>query len=129
MPISASNKNSAGKNPPPDKVLVQIANYVNDYPVTRVASYRIARYCLMDALGCALEALNYPACTKLLGPFVPGTIVPNGAKVPGTQFQLDPVRAAFNIGAMIRWVDFNDGFAQGDILPTILGAFSPPPTT
>ena len=62
----------------------------------------------MDTLGCGIEALEYPACTKLLGPIVPGTIVPNGAKVPGTQFQLDPVQAAFNIGAMIRWLDFND---------------------
>jgi 2-methylcitrate dehydratase len=62
----------------------------------------------IDTLGCGLEALSYPACTKLLGPVVPGTVVPNGAKVPGTQFQLDPVQAAFNIGAMIRWLDFND---------------------
>ena len=62
----------------------------------------------MDTLGCGFEALEYPACTKLLGPIVPGTVVPNGAKVPGTQFQLDPVQAAFNIGAMIRWLDFND---------------------
>jgi 2-methylcitrate dehydratase len=62
----------------------------------------------MDTLGCGLEALSYPACTKLLGPIVPGTVVPNGAKVPGTQFQIDPIQAAFNIGAMIRWLDFND---------------------
>ncbi len=69
---------------------------------------RTARYCLIDTLGCGLEALEYPACTKLLGPIVPGTVVPNGARVPGTNFQLDPVQAAFNIGAMIRWLDFND---------------------
>jgi 2-methylcitrate dehydratase len=62
----------------------------------------------MDTLGCGLEALEFPACTKLLGAIVPGTMVPNGAKVPGTQFQLDPVQAAFNIGTMIRWLDFND---------------------
>src|SRR4051812_9409718 len=62
----------------------------------------------MDTLGCGLEALEYPACTKLLGPIVPGTVVPNGAKVPGTQFQLDPIQAAFNIGTIIRWLDFND---------------------
>src|ERR1700685_1146495 len=62
----------------------------------------------MDTLGCGLEALEYPACTKLLGPIVPGTVIPNGARVPGTSFQLDPVQAAFNIGAMIRWLDFND---------------------
>ncbi|NGE23091.1 2-methylcitrate dehydratase, partial [Klebsiella pneumoniae] len=67
-----------------------------------------AYYCFLDTLGCGLEALEYPACKKMLGPVVPGTIVPNGAKVPGTQFQLDPVQAAFNIGAMIRWLDFND---------------------
>ena len=67
-----------------------------------------AHYCLLDTLGCGLEALEYPACKKLLGPIVPGTVVPNGVRVPGTQFQLDPVQAAFNIGAMIRWLDFND---------------------
>ena len=67
-----------------------------------------ARYCLIDTLGCGLEALEYPACTKLLGPIVPGTVVPHGARVPGTSYQLDPVQAAFNIGAMIRWLDFND---------------------
>jgi 2-methylcitrate dehydratase len=94
--------------PEPDKVLTQIADYVTQYEVTSKEAYETARYCLMDTLGCGLEALEYPACTKLLGPIVPGTIVPNGAKVPGTQFQLDPVQAAFNIGAMIRWLDFND---------------------
>jgi len=72
------------------------------------AAYDTARYCLMDTLGCGLEALEYPACTKLLGPIDPATVTPNGAKVPGTKFQLDPVQAAFNIGAMIRWLDFND---------------------
>src|SRR5437899_1625972 len=70
-------------------------------------AYDTARNCLIDTLGCGLEALEYPACTKLLGPIIPGTTVPNGAKVPGTQFQLDPVQAAFNIGAMIRWLAFN----------------------
>jgi 2-methylcitrate dehydratase len=94
--------------PKPDKVLGQIADYVTKYKVTSKEAYETARYCLMDTLGCGFEALEYPACTKLLGPVVPGTIVPNGAKVPGTQFQLDPVQAAFNIGAMIRWLDFND---------------------
>ena len=69
---------------------------------------RRRRYCLIDTLGCGLEALEYPACTKLLGPIVPGTVVPHGARVPGTSYQLDPVQAAFNIGAMIRWLDFND---------------------
>jgi len=94
--------------PEPDRVLVDIADYVVGYDVGSREAYETARYCLLDTLGCGLEALSYPACTKLLGPIVPGTIVPNGAKVPGTQFQLDPVQAAFNIGAMIRWLDFND---------------------
>src|SRR6266699_3933900 len=94
--------------PKPDKVLVDIADYVGKYEIESAEAYNTARLCLMDTLGCGLEALSYPACTKLLGPIVPGTIVPNGAKVPGTPFQLDPVQAAFNIGAMIRWLDFND---------------------
>jgi 2-methylcitrate dehydratase len=94
--------------PDPDKVLVDIVNYVCDYEIESAEAYDTARNCLMDTLGCGLEALGYPACTKLLGPVVPGTVVPNGAKVPGTQFRLDPVQAAFNIGAMIRWLDFND---------------------
>ena len=94
--------------PDPDKVLVDIANYVSGYIVASDEAFETSRYCLIDTLGCGLEALGYPACTKLLGPIVPGTIVPNGAKVPGTQFQLDPVQAAFNIGAMVRWLDFND---------------------
>ncbi len=94
--------------PDPDKVLVDIADYVCDYEIDSAEAYDTARNCLIDTLGCGLEALGYPACTKLLGPIVPGTIVPNGAKVPGTEFQLDPVQAAFNIGAMIRWLDFND---------------------
>src|SRR5437879_10133603 len=94
--------------PAPDKVLTDIADYVFKYEVKSAEAFDTARYCLMDTLGCGFEALEYPACTKLLGPIVPGTIVPNGARVPGTQHQLDPVQAAFNIGAMIRWLDFND---------------------
>jgi 2-methylcitrate dehydratase len=94
--------------PKPDKVLTDIADYVTRYPVKSREAYNTARLCLMDTLGCGLEALSYPACTKLLGPIVPGTVVPNGAKVPGTPYQLDPVMAAFNIGCMIRWLDFND---------------------
>src|SRR5512134_2059440 len=94
--------------PDPDKPLVDIADYVLNHDITSPEAYNTARLCLIDTLGCGLEALSYPACTKLLGPIVPGTVVPNGAKVPGTQFQLDPVQAAFNIGAMIRWLDFND---------------------
>src|SRR4029079_15845716 len=92
----------------PDKVLVDIAEYATKYHITSAEAYDTARLCLMDTLGCGLEALTFPACTKLMGPIVPGTIVPNGAKVPGTSFQLDPVMAAFNIGCMIRWLDFND---------------------
>ncbi|GAB7543396.1 MULTISPECIES: bifunctional 2-methylcitrate dehydratase/aconitate hydratase [unclassified Cupriavidus] len=94
--------------PEPDTVLVDIVDYVSRYQVKSALAYDTARNCLIDTLGCGLEALSYPACTKLLGPIVPGTVVPNGAKVPGTQFQLDPIQAAFNIGAMIRWLDFND---------------------
>ena len=94
--------------PKPDNVLVDIVDYVTKYTIKSALAYETARNCLIDTLGCGLEALEYPACTKLLGPIVPGTVVPNGAKVPGTQFQLDPVQAAFNIGAMIRWLDFND---------------------
>jgi 2-methylcitrate dehydratase len=94
--------------PPADQVLVDIAEYVLDYRIASDEAFDTARNCLIDTLGCGFEALSYPACTKLMGPIVPGTVVPNGAKVPGTQFQLDPVQAAFNIGAMIRWLDFND---------------------
>ncbi|MGH8620292.1 MAG: bifunctional 2-methylcitrate dehydratase/aconitate hydratase [Burkholderiales bacterium] len=94
--------------PQPDKVLVDIVDYVLGYKVKSPEAWNTARLCLMDTLGCGFEALSYPACTKLMGPIVPGTVVPNGAKVPGTSFQLDPVQAAFNIGCMIRWLDFND---------------------
>ena len=94
--------------PEPDSVLVEIADYVLGYKIESALAYDTARNCLIDTLGCGLEALEYPACTKLLGPIVPGTVVPNGARVPGTSYQLDPVQAAFNIGAMIRWLDFND---------------------
>ncbi|QTD93725.1 bifunctional 2-methylcitrate dehydratase/aconitate hydratase [Burkholderia anthina] len=94
--------------PAPDSVLVDIVDYVLNTGIDSALALETARHCLIDTLGCGLEALSYPACTKLLGPVVPGTIVPNGAKVPGTSFQLDPVQAAFDIGAMIRWLDFND---------------------
>ena len=94
--------------PKPDQVLVDIADYAAKFRISSREAYDTARYCLIDTLGCGFEALSYPACTKLMGPIVPGTIVPNGARVPGTSFQLDPVQAAFNIGAMIRWLDFND---------------------
>jgi 2-methylcitrate dehydratase len=96
------------ERPAPDEVLTGIADYALSYEISSELAYSTAQHCLIDTLGCGLEALEYPACTKLLGPIVPGTIVPNGAKVPGTAYQLDPVQAAFNIGAMIRWLDFND---------------------
>jgi len=97
------------KRPAPDQVLVDIADYVMDYDVTQSReAMETARYCLMDTLGCGLLALSYPACTKVLGPVVPGASMSNGVKVPGTSYELDPVQAAFNIGAMIRWLDFND---------------------
>lgn len=98
----------SNERPQPDKVLVDIADYVLNYEIKNDLAWKTAHYCLLDTLGCGLEALTYPACTKMLGPIVPGTVVPNGAKVPGTSFQLDPVQAAFNIGAIIRWLDFND---------------------
>ena len=94
--------------PKPDKVLTDIVDYVTKYKIKSKEAYDTARYCLLDTLGCGFEALEYPACRKMLGPIVQGTLVPNGAKVPGTQFQMDPVKAAFDIGAMIRWLDFND---------------------
>ncbi len=94
--------------PAPDQVIVDIANYVADFTIQSDEAFDTARNCLMDTLGCGFEALDYPACTKVLGPVIPGTVVPNGAKVPGTSYQLDPILAAFNIGAMIRWLDFND---------------------
>ena len=98
----------SNERPQPDKVLADIADYVLNYKIKNDLAWKTAHYCLLDTLGCGLEALTYPACTKLLGPIVKGTIVPNGARVPGTQFQLDPIQAAFNIGAIIRWLDFND---------------------
>ena len=94
--------------PDPDPLLCEIADYVLAAPAFGEEAYDTARHCLMDSLGCAMLALNYPACTKLLGPLVPGIVVENGARVPGTAFVLDPVAAAFNIGCIIRWLDFND---------------------
>jgi 2-methylcitrate dehydratase len=94
--------------PAPDTLLVEIADYVLDTTVGSEEAFDTARHCLMDSLGCAIAALEFPACTRLLGPIVPGTIVPDGARVPGTPYQLDPVQAAFNLGAMIRWLDYND---------------------
>jgi 2-methylcitrate dehydratase len=93
-----------------DKVITDIADYVDRHAVKSGLAFETAHYCLIDSLGCGFEALAYPACTKLLGPLVPGTMVPNGARVPGTSFVLDPVHAAFNIGALVRWLDYNDAF-------------------
>jgi len=98
----------SGNRPAPDQVMVDIAEYVDAGPSPTGLALDTARACLVDTLGCGLEALEYPACTRLLGPIVPGTIVPNGAHVPGTDFVLDPVQAAFTLGSMIRWLDFND---------------------
>ncbi|MEX0902094.1 MAG: bifunctional 2-methylcitrate dehydratase/aconitate hydratase [Pseudohongiellaceae bacterium] len=94
--------------PKPDQVLVDIADYVVNFNVDSHEAYHTARLCLMDTLGCGFLALRFPECTKLLGPLVEGTVVPNGARVPGTRFRLDPVKAAWDIGCIIRWLDFND---------------------
>lgn len=98
----------SNERPLPDKVLVAIADYVLHYEIKNELAWKTAHHCLLDTLGCGFEALTYPACTKLLGPIVKNTVVPNGAKVPGTSFVLDPIQAAFNIGTMVRWLDFND---------------------
>lgn len=92
-----------------DTAIQDIVDYVLNYDVTQSQeAMETARYCWMDTIGCGLFALNYPACTKMLGPVVPGASMTNGARVPGTSYELDPVRAAWNIGAMVRWLDFND---------------------
>ncbi|MCY4358291.1 MAG: bifunctional 2-methylcitrate dehydratase/aconitate hydratase [Gammaproteobacteria bacterium] len=96
------------KRPAPDQVLVDIANYVCEAEITSTEAFETARNCLMDTLGCGFLALRFPECTKLLGPLVEGTMVPNGARVPGTQYRLDPVKAAWDIGCIIRWLDYND---------------------
>lgn len=102
------SEHSSNARPEPDALLTEIAEYVADYTIESAEAYETARLCLMDTLGCGLLALRYPECAKLLGPVVPGTVVPGGSRVPGTQFVLDPVTAAFNIGCMIRWLDYND---------------------
>ena len=94
--------------PQPDDVLVKIADYVLDKNIESSEAYNTARYCLMDTLGCGLLALTFPDCKNLLGPYVEGTSVPNGVRVPGTKYVLDPVKGAWDIGAIIRWLDFND---------------------
>jgi 2-methylcitrate dehydratase len=104
----STHDDKSARRPEPDKVLTDIADYVASYEIRSDAAYETARYCLMDTLACGFQALKYPACTKLLGPVVPGATMPGGARVPGTSYELDPILAAFNIGTMIRWLDFND---------------------
>jgi 2-methylcitrate dehydratase len=94
--------------PPFDQPIIDIVDYALNYEITSPLAYETARYCLLDTLGCGLQALDFPACTKLLGPLVPGLTMLNGARVPGTSYELDPVQAAFNIGTIIRWLDYND---------------------
>ena len=94
--------------PDPDELIIQIADYVMDYEIQSDEAYQTAKSCLIDTLGCGLLALSFPACTKLLGPIVEGTEVPYGVRVPGTAYLLDPVKGAFDIGCIIRWLDFND---------------------
>ncbi|MDE2220344.1 MAG: bifunctional 2-methylcitrate dehydratase/aconitate hydratase [Gammaproteobacteria bacterium] len=94
--------------PEPDLLLLAIARYARDATIDSAVAFDTARLCLQDTLACGFMALQYPACTKLLGPVVPGAVLPGGARVPGLDFELDPVQAAFNIGAMVRWLDFND---------------------
>ena len=98
----------SAERPAPDHVLTAIADYALSYEIDSALAYETAGYCLMDTLACGFQALKYPACTKLMGPVVPGATLTNGARVPGTAYELDPINAAFNIGAMIRWLDFND---------------------
>jgi len=98
----------SAERPAPDPLLTAIADYALGFKIKSELAYETAAYCLMDTLACGFQALKYPACRQLLGPVVPGATLTNGARVPGTAYELDPVNAAFNIGAMIRWLDFND---------------------
>lgn len=98
----------AASRPDPDQVLVDIADYVCDYEIESDEAFSTARYCLMDSLACGLMALKFKGCSRLLGPIVEGAGMPDGARVPGTSYALDPVQAAFNLGVMIRYLDFND---------------------
>jgi 2-methylcitrate dehydratase len=104
----SSHDYKSATRPDPDSVLVAIADYAYAAKFDSQTAYDTARYCLMDTLACGFQALKYPACTKLLGPVVPGAVMAGGARVPGTSYELDPVQGAFNIGAMVRWLDFND---------------------
>jgi 2-methylcitrate dehydratase len=99
---------SSNVRPAPDKLLVELADYALNTRALSDEALDTARWCLADTLACGIMALAYPACTKLLGPMVPGTTLAHGGRVPGTRYELDPVAAAFNIGAIVRWLDFND---------------------
>src|ERR1700744_5384390 len=98
----------SAERPAPDPVITAIADYALSFEINSALAYETAGYCLMDTLACGFQALKYPACTKLLGPVVPGATLTGGSRVPGTAYELDPIYGAFNIGCMIRWLDFND---------------------
>ena len=102
------SSNFTKSNTPYDQEIIDIADYVLNYEIKSQLAFETAWHCFIDTIGCGLEALEYEACTKLLGPVVEGLKIENGARVPGTSFELDPVTAAFNIGAAIRWLDYND---------------------
>ena len=104
----ATHDYKSAERPAPDRALTDIADYVMKFNPDRALARETAAYCLMDTLACGFQALKYPACTKLLGPVVPGATMPGGSRVPGTSYELDPVMGAFSIGAMVRWLDFND---------------------
>ena len=121
---------SLNNRPPFDPLLEQIAAYVADFQIASPEAYETARYCLMDSLGCAMLALNYSACTKLLGPVVADMVVPCGSRVPGTKFVLDPIAAAFNIGTLIRWlVSTTPGSPPNGVIPPTTWARSWPSLT
>jgi len=94
--------------PSPDQPMIDIADYVVDYQIDSKEAYDTARHMLVDSLGCAMLSMRFPECVKHLGPLVPGATLADGARVPGTSWELDPVQAAYNIGVQVRWLDFND---------------------
>ncbi|MFI4938369.1 MAG: MmgE/PrpD family protein, partial [Candidatus Berkiellales bacterium] len=94
--------------PPVDNIIIKIADYIVDYEITSELAFKTAQYCLADSLGCAMLALTFKDCTQLLGPWVSGMKIEHGSRVPGTSFELDPIKAAFDIGTLIRWLDYND---------------------
>ena len=119
----SSHDYKSAQRPSPDDLLVAIADYTRNFQVDSPQAYETARYCLMDTLACGLQALKYPACTRLLGPVVPGATMPGGARVPGTSYELDPVMGAFNIGAMVRWLDsMTRGWLRSGVIPPTISA-------